>query len=62
MPIYAREGVTNLWLVDPIVQTLEAFRLEAGRWFVLGTWTGDARIRAEPFDAIELELAALWSR
>ncbi len=62
MPIYAREGVTHLWLVDPVVQTLEAFRLEAGRWVVLGTWTGEARVRVEPFDAIELELAALWAR
>lgn len=62
MPVYAREGVTNLWLVDPLVQTLEAFRLENGRWVVLGTWTGDARVRVEPFEAVELELAALWAR
>ncbi len=62
MPIYAREGVMNLWLVDPIVQTLEAYRLEGARWSVLGTWTGDARARVEPFEAIELELSALWAR
>jgi hypothetical protein len=27
---------------------------------LLGTWKDDDVLRAEPFDAIELELAALW--
>lgn len=62
MPIYAREEVRHLWLVDPIVRTLEAFRLEGARWMLLGTWRDDARVRVEPFDAIELELANLWAR
>lgn len=62
LPIYAREGVAFAWLVDPIARTLEAMRLEGGRWVVLGTWRDDARVRVEPFDAIEIELAALWER
>jgi Uma2 family endonuclease len=62
MPVYAREGVKYLWLVDPIAQTLEACRLEGGRWVVLGAWRDDARVRVEPFDAIELELGGLWAR
>jgi Uma2 family endonuclease len=61
MPIYAREGVKHLWLVDPIARTLEACRLEGGRWVVIGAWRDDARVRAEPFDAIELELGRLWA-
>jgi len=36
-------------------------RLEAERWGTLATYAGDARLRAEPFDAIELELGALWA-
>jgi Uma2 family endonuclease len=62
MPIFARENVKHLWFVDPIAQTLEAFRLEEGRWLVLGTWYGAARVRVEPFEAFELELASLWAR
>jgi Uma2 family endonuclease len=62
MPIYAHENVGHLWLVDPITRTLEAYRLEAERWTLLGTWRDSARVRIEPFDAIELELAALWAR
>jgi Uma2 family endonuclease len=62
MPIYAREGVKNLWLVDPIARTLEACRLESGRWVILGTWRDDATLRAEPFSELELELGGLWAK
>jgi Uma2 family endonuclease len=62
LPIYARERVTHVWLVDPIVKTLEALRLDGESWRIVGTWTGDARVRIEPFDAIELDLALLWAR
>ena len=46
--------------VDTIVRTLEVFRLGAEGWVLAGTWAGDAQVRAEPFDAIELELGILW--
>ncbi len=62
LPIYARERVGHAWLVDPVERVLEVFRLEGPRWSLVGTWHGDARARAEPFDAIELELSALWAR
>jgi Uma2 family endonuclease len=61
MAAYAREGLAHLWLVDPVARTLEAYRLEADRtWRVAGTYGGDAAVRVEPFQAIELELGALW--
>jgi Uma2 family endonuclease len=61
MPIYGREGVRNAWLVDPQERTLEVFRLIDGRWSLLATFSDDERVRAEPFDAIELDLALLWA-
>jgi Uma2 family endonuclease len=61
MPIYASAGVSHAWLVDPLARTLEAYRLDGDSWRVMGTWRADAKVRAEPFDAIELELAALWA-
>ena len=60
LPIYAREGISHVWLLDPELHTLEVFRLESGRWVVAGVYLGDEKVRAEPFDAIELELSALW--
>ncbi len=60
MPLYATLGVAYLWLIDPLARTLEAYHLEATRYLVLGTWRENAVVQAEPFDAIGLELAALW--
>ena len=60
MPIYARERVPHLWLVDPIVRSLELYLLEGERYVHLGTFGENERVRAVPFDAIELELEALW--
>lgn len=60
MPLYAKEGVPHLWLVDPLVRSLEVYRLEGERYLHLGTFGENERVRATPFDAIELELEALW--
>ncbi|MBN1210189.1 MAG: Uma2 family endonuclease [Myxococcaceae bacterium] len=60
LPVYAREGVGHLWLLDPRARTLEALRLEGGRYMPLAVHEGTARVRAEPFEALELELALLW--
>lgn len=62
LAIYAREGVQWAWLVDPLQRTLEVMRLEEGKWSLLGVWRDEALVRAEPFDAIELDLAVLWHR
>jgi Uma2 family endonuclease len=58
--IYAEAGVAHAWLLDPVQGTLEALRLREGAWAVAGVLTGDAAVRIEPFDAIELELGLLW--
>jgi Uma2 family endonuclease len=58
--IYAEHGVGHMWLLDPIQQTLEVLRLDGSRWTLLGTFAGNAVVHAEPFDAIELDLRALW--
>ena len=60
MRIYAREGLAHLWIVDPIVRTLEVYRLEEGRWLVASTHDGDGGVRAEPFEAVELEMGRWW--
>jgi Uma2 family endonuclease len=60
LPIYAREGVRHVWLVDPIQRTLDIF-LQDKNWILVAVHADDARVRAEPFDAIELDLAVLWA-
>ena len=61
MRIYAREGVRHLWHVDPLAHTLEVFRLEEGQWLLVHAFAGEERVRAEPFEALELDLALVWA-
>lgn len=60
MHVYAREGVSHLWLVEPLHETLETYRLDQGRWIVAGTYAADDSVRAAPFDAVELALHRWW--
>jgi Uma2 family endonuclease len=62
LPIYARENVSYVWLLDPRLQTLEAFALSGARYQLHGAWHGAESARVAPFEELELELAALWAR
>lgn len=61
LPIYARERVEHVWLVDPSPRTLEVLRLDGDGYRIVGAWHGDAIVHAEPFEAYALHLADLWS-
>jgi Uma2 family endonuclease len=60
MPIYARERVGYLWFVHPSLQTLEVYRLEGQQWVVASSHVGTEGARAEPFEAIELDMSRWW--
>jgi Uma2 family endonuclease len=62
LTIYAAHGVQWAWLVHPRRRTLEAWRLLDGRWLSMGVFKDADRVRIEPFDAIEIDLAKLWAR
>ncbi len=55
LTIYAREQVRHAWLVDPLARTIEVLRLESGRWSIVSTFADLDVVRAEPFDAMELD-------
>ena len=58
--IYAREGVSHLWFVDPDAKTLEAFALSDGHWMLHVTLADDDPVSLPPFDAISFRLDSLW--
>lgn len=61
MPIYASAGIGYAWLVNPTRHTLEAYRRSAsGKWTTVGLHKDTDRVRVEPFEAIEIDLAMLW--
>jgi Uma2 family endonuclease len=57
---YAEIGVSYLWYVEPLAKALTASKLMDGRWVEIGGWGKDERARIEPFDAVEIDLAAWW--
>lgn len=60
LPAYARHGVAHAWLINPSTRTLEVYRREGASWVLAATHADDAIVRAEPFDAVEIDLLRLW--
>lgn len=60
LPVYARAGVEWLWLVDPIVRSLEVFRLRDGAWLLDRVLGDEDEVAVPPFEAVVLRLPDLW--
>lgn len=56
LPVYAREGVPYVWLVDPQSYTIEVLRLENGRYSLLGTCSEQQPSELSPFGPVRLDL------
>lgn len=60
LPIYARERVAHVWLVDPLLQTLEVLRLDGAGYRIVGAWRDAAVVQCEPFEVVPIRLIDLW--
>ncbi len=60
MPAYAQHCVGYAWLVDPVLKTLEVFRLQSGLWTLVGAFCENDRVSAPPFEEVAIEMALLW--
>jgi Uma2 family endonuclease len=60
LPIYAHWGVGHVWLADPDLRTLEAYRNVEGQWLLIATLKDDDAVSVAPFDAISFDLSGLW--
>jgi Uma2 family endonuclease len=58
--VYPRAGVSHVWHIDPDARTFEVFRREREGWTLVLEAEGSECVRAQPFEAIELDLARLW--
>jgi Uma2 family endonuclease len=58
--VYAACGIPHVWIVDPVAETLEVFRLQGSTYNRAQAFAGDVRVRAEPFDAVELDIGGWW--
>jgi Uma2 family endonuclease len=58
--LYRRELVPHVWLLDPSGRLLDVYCLEGATYRLVDTFGNDATVRAPPFDAVALELSAVW--
>ena len=58
---YREQGVSHLWFVDPEAKTHENFVLDGPGYRLFEVHSGHSLIRAVPFDAVEIDLGALWA-
>ncbi|HEX5661708.1 MAG TPA: Uma2 family endonuclease [Polyangiales bacterium] len=58
--LYARFGVPYYWLIEPERRVLTALTLRDGLWLELGVYDDSAKVRIEPFPAVELEVGRLF--
>jgi Uma2 family endonuclease len=60
LPIYAREKVSWVWLVEPVQHIIDVFRREGDKWVLVETHGVEPKARIAPFDAVELEIVRWW--
>lgn len=63
LPIYARERIPHVWLVDPRDRTVEVFRLGPDGYVLARTWGGeDEPAELEPFGSLPIPPSAFWGK
>ncbi len=60
VPIYAREAVSHLWILEPVALTVDAYNLCGGKWLPIDSQSGYATVSLPPFEAISFGLGNLW--
>lgn len=61
MPVYAEHDVSHVWLIDPLLRTLEAFENIKDQWLLLTTLKDADAVSLPPFEAISFDLSLLWA-
>jgi Uma2 family endonuclease len=59
-PVYHRAKAGHLWLLEPLNRTLEIFRWSEAGWVLAESFSDDDKVKAEPFEAAEIDLLELW--
>lgn len=57
---YHRNGVPHYWLLDPDSRTLMVYRWSEVGYIAVLTAKRDEKVRAEPFEAMELDVGSLF--
>ncbi len=60
MPIYADLGVKFIWLIDPNLQTLEAYQRQETHWLLIASYAEQQTVSIAPFAEHSFSLSTLW--
>jgi Uma2 family endonuclease len=58
--VYAAAGVNHMWLVDPLMRSLEVLRRAGSEWMYVAHHEGLEIVHAAPFAELGLALPLLW--
>ncbi len=61
MPLYARDGVGWLWLIDPARRQIEVFERDGETWQARARAGADEQTALAPFPVVTLTLSHLWA-
>lgn len=59
LPLYARSGVSWIWLIDPALRSVEVFESIKGHPTLIASAEDDEQKRLPPFD-LEISFARFW--
>jgi Uma2 family endonuclease len=63
LPVFARERIQHVWLVDPRDRTVEVLRLGAEGYVLVKSWGGEEEpAELEPFGGLPIPPAAFWGK
>ena len=58
--ISREQGIRWLWFVDPAGRTIEVLSRAEQHWILTGSFGGGGEMRIPPFDAVPIDVGALW--
>ncbi len=58
--LYHQAGIAFVWLVHPVLRTLEVYERHEGGYLLIETHEQTATIQAQPFIGFDLDLSSLW--
>jgi len=61
LSVYARAEVNHVWILNARTRMLEVLRRQGADWLNIGRYQDDAKLRAEPFESEEIDLAFVWA-
>jgi len=60
LPTYQQAGVGHAWIIDALGRFLQVLHRHDEGWQIVAGYQNQDKVRAEPFEAVEIDLSLLW--